>query len=89
MLDPEAFFDAVNEYSKNANNDESKGWTRCATVDSNYTGTGLVRVTFDGETTLSQKAYAFLDSPPRSGTRVLMLPIGATYVILGMVNGGI
>lgn len=61
---------------------------RLATVDpayvsSTYPGT-LPKVTFDGETTLSGKRYPVM-SPylPTPGDRVLMVPLGATYLIIG------
>jgi hypothetical protein len=88
-LDPGKFFDAVREYDKSANNDESKGWNRCGTVDSEYTGVGPARILFDGETTLSQKFYHFVGTAPRAGTRVFLAPVGSTYVIQGMINGGV
>ena len=89
MFDPREFFEAARQYDRSADNEESKGWNRCATIDPGYAGFGPARVTFDGETTLSQKAYQFLDNPPRAGTRVALLPIGPTYLILGMLNGGV
>lgn len=89
MLDPKEFFDSVREYDKSADNEESKGHERFATVDPNYSGSGPARVTFDGETAMSTKAYQFLNAPPRNGTRVFMLPVGTTYLIMGMLNGGV
>ena len=88
MLDPAKFFEAVREYDKSADNVESAGFNRCATVDPDYTQVGPARVMFDGEETLTDKAYQYLGTAPRANTRVVMLPIGPTYVILGMVNGG-
>jgi len=89
MINPTTLFDAIREYDKSAENAESKGFTRCATIDPDYVGTGPARVTFDGETALSQKSYHFINTPPRASTRVVLLPVGSTYVILGMVNGGV
>jgi hypothetical protein len=89
MFDPVKLFEAMREYDKSAENAESQGFNRCATIDPDYVGNGPARVTFDGETTLSQKSYHFINTPPRASTRVAMLPIGSTYVILGMVNGGV
>jgi len=88
MLKPRDFFDAVAEYDKSANNDESKGHPRFATVDSSYAGTGSARVMFDGETALTNKEYKFVGSPPTAGARVMMLPVANTYVLMGMLNGG-
>ena len=88
MLDPTEFFDAVTEYDKSAGNDASKGHSRFATVDSAYAGTGPARVMFDGEVTLTTKAYHFLNLAPQAGARVFMLPHANTYVIAGMLDGG-
>lgn len=45
------------------------------------------RVTFDGETTLSTKAYGYaLGFIPWPGLRVFLVPIGNTYVIGGALN---
>lgn len=58
---------------------------RLATVDPAY-ASGRPRVTFDGETTLSGKAYPRLSSyVPVAGDRVLMVPSGTSYVIIGKV----
>lgn len=66
---------------------------KLATIDPAYTGyTGypdipLPKVTFDGETTLSTKQYTVLgDYIPVAGDRVLMVPVGRTYVIVGVVR---
>lgn len=88
-MDPAKFFDAVREYDSSAQNADSKGFNRCATVDSGYVGTGPARLIFDGETSLSSKTYHYIGTPPRPGTRVALMPIGSTYVILGMINGGV
>jgi len=58
---------------------------RFATVDPAYT-TGLPLITFDGEATMSTKGYAHLDSyTPAASDRVLLLPAGTTYIIVGLV----
>ena len=88
MLDPTEFFEAVTEYDKSASNDQSKGHRRFATIDSAYAGTGPARVTFDGETVLTTKAYHFINLAPKAGARVLMSPVANTYVIDGMLDGG-
>ena len=88
-MDPREFFEAVRTYDKSAENEESKGWNRCGTIDPAYGGTGPARVMFDGETVLSQKSYHFVGAPPRSGTRAFLVPVGPTYLIMGMINGGV
>lgn len=58
---------------------------RLATVDPAYTS-GRPRVTFDGEDAPSGKAYPHLSSyAPAAGDRVLLVPAGTSYVILGKV----
>ena len=59
---------------------------RLATIDPLYTGSGNPLVTFDGETLIGSKPYPFLGSKPTAGTRVVMLPIGNSYVIAGSLN---
>lgn len=44
---------------------------------------GLPRVTFDGEATLSGKGYPYASSyTPTAGDRVALLPVGNTYLII-------
>jgi len=51
-----------------------------------YPGT-LPKVTFEGEDTLSEKRYVVIgDYRPQPSHRVVMLPVGHTYVILGSLN---
>lgn len=60
-----------------------------ATVDPAYSGSGAPKVTFDGESTLSSKLYAYADSyRPAAGDRVLLVPIGTTYMIVCKVASG-
>jgi hypothetical protein len=61
--------------------------SRLATVDPAFTGTGNPKVTFDGETTMSQKAYPYVGNVPGGGDRVVMEPIGDTWYILGALGG--
>lgn len=83
-MDPTTFFEAVAEYDKT----DAKGFNRCGTIDPGYAGSGPARVLFDGETTISQKSYQFIGTAPVAGRRVVLMPVGSTYVILGMINGG-
>jgi len=70
------------------------GGVRLATIDPDYSpyenypsASPLPKVTFDGETTLSGKRYPFTNGYlPYSGDRVLMIPVGNTYVIVGKVT---
>jgi hypothetical protein len=64
---------------------------RLAVIDPAYvvaTG-GPAKVTFEGESTMSTKSYYFVQSYfPVPGDRVLMLPVGTTYIIAGAVDNG-
>lgn len=65
---------------------------RLAVIDPAYVAytypTTLPKVTFEGEDTLSDKRYAVIDRNyyPGPSDRVLMLPVGHTYVIAGVVE---
>jgi hypothetical protein len=65
---------------------------KLATIDPAYTiGTvndpTLPKVTFDGESTMSTKRYPIVDGYlPAPSQRVLMVPIGRTYVVAGAVS---
>lgn len=61
-----------------------------ATIDpaydpASYPGT-LPKVTFDGESALTVKRYASTYAPA-PGDRVVMIPAGTTYLIVGKVGG--
>lgn len=58
-----------------------------AYVATSYPGT-LPKVTFEGEESLSEKRYLVLarDYLPGPGDRVVMLPVGHTYIILGAIT---
>lgn len=60
---------------------------RLATVHGGYAGTGPARVTFDGESTATTKAYVVME-PVAVADRVVLLPVGQGYVILGKLGGG-
>lgn len=60
---------------------------RLATVHASYIGTGPARVTFDGESTATIKAYVVME-PVAVADRVVLLPVGQGYVILGKLGGG-
>jgi len=69
---------------------------KLATIDENFPDdpyyfamdTDLPRVVFDGDTTLSSDGFATLYHAyiPKAGERVVMLPVGNTYVIVGSVD---
>ncbi|WP_149264302.1 hypothetical protein [Actinomadura sp. K4S16] len=67
---------------------------KLATVDPAYdpasyaTGT-LPRVTFDGEATMSGKLYPVMAPyQPRPADRVVLVPVGNTYLIIGAIRTG-
>lgn len=61
-------------YAKNA---------RFGTVDPAYDGFDYPKVKFDGEVNTSQKRYKYLNIKPRAGERVVLEPVGGSYVITG------
>lgn len=59
---------------------------RLAVVDPAYAGgPARPKVTFEGESTMSGKEYPFTVEPA-AGDRVLMVPVGTTYLIAGVVQ---
>lgn len=58
---------------------------KLATVDAAYTGTGYPKVLFDGESLMGLQTYVWTGRQPRAGERVVMLPQGRGYVIVGSV----
>lgn len=59
---------------------------RLATVTSGYSGTGAALVVFDGETVAGARTYLPL-TPVVADDRVVLLPVGGTYIIVGSVTG--
>lgn len=60
---------------------------RLAVIDPAYSGSGLPKVTFEGESVMSAKGYSFAESYfPTGMDRVVMLPVGNTYLIAGAVD---
>jgi len=56
-----------------------------AYVDASFPGT-LPKVTFEGEDAITVKRYPVISGySPIHGDRVVMLPVGSTYVIMGKV----
>lgn len=55
-------------------------------IDPNYTA-GLPKVTFDGETALSSRGYAWASGySPNPGDRVYLMPVGQSYLIGGSIQ---
>jgi hypothetical protein len=93
VRDPIAFLDAVAGYTLEAGAGGSADRPiRLGTIDPAYVFTSypatLPKVTFDGESTLSGKRYVVLTPGylPRASDRVVLLPVGNTYVIIGSVD---
>lgn len=63
--------------------------TRIARIDPAWNGQNNPRITFEGETDMSVKTYAFLGAPPSPGDRVVMRSIGDSWVITGLLGGTI
>jgi len=57
-------------------------------IASDYVGSsGLPRVRFDGDTVTSPNGFQFIKSyRPQANDRVLMIPVGTSYVIVGPTN---
>ena len=60
---------------------------RLGTIAAGYSGSGAAGVVFDGEASAGARTYVTL-APVRAGQRVVLIPVGHTYVVLGPVTGG-
>ncbi len=81
MIDPKAFLDAVAGYAA----DDGQLPIRLGVVDPAYSS-GAPKVTLEGTTTLSVSGFAFVAGyVPMASDRVVLLPAGTTYLILGKV----
>jgi len=72
-----------------ANDDSIVRPVRLAVVDAGYAGVGTPRVRFEGETTTGLRTYVWLGNKPVAGDRVVMQPVGNSYVISGIIGGGV
>lgn len=61
---------------------------KLGTIDAAYTGVGSPKVLFDGETVMGARGYVTLGYVS-ANDRVVLLPTGHTYVILGAIGGGV
>jgi hypothetical protein len=59
---------------------------KLGTIDPSYEGFGPARVTFDGETSMSTKYYVCVNCAPAPSARVILAPVGKTYVVIGTVG---
>lgn len=94
MTDALSFLEAVAGFSRGRGLSSAERPIRLAVVDpaydpwSTYPGAPPpARVTFEGESTLSGKAYPIVGGfIPRAGVRVWLLPVGSTYIIGGQLD---
>lgn len=93
---PISFLDAIAGYTVGGQpNGSADRPIRFARVDPAYNPFSTypaapppARVTFEGETTLSSKAYAIADGViPMAGRRVFLVPAGNSYFIAGTIGG--
>ncbi len=93
-IPPLVFLDAVAGYTRSGSESSADRPVRLARVDPAYTpfgaGSGYpnsvppAKVTFEGESTLSTRAYAVAGGfVPAANVRVVMVPIGTTYIVAG------
>lgn len=66
----------------------SERGVKLGTIDAAYTGVGSPKVLFDGEDTMGTRGYVSLGYVS-ANDRVVLLPVGHTYVILGAIGGGV
>lgn len=92
-MDPVDFLESVAGYTAAQKQTSSADQPiRIGTIDPAYVAASFPgtqpKVTFDGESTLSGKAYKVLAPgyAPTAGDRVVLLPIGTTYAIVGAVT---
>lgn len=92
---PLAFLDAVAGYTRAQSSSSADRPIKLAKIDPAYDGlpepyplpVPAARVTFEGESTLSTKAYPVANGfVPVANQRVYLAPIGTSYLIIGAVN---
>lgn len=85
--EPRAFLDTITGLQRSAKAESSADKPYLlGVIDPGYTS-GDPKVTFEGELTMSGKQYPFLSSYlPAPSDRVVLAPLGTSYVILGSVG---
>jgi hypothetical protein len=92
MTEPMQFLDAISGYVRSGSGGSADRPIRLAKIDPAYdafvspypVGIPLPKVTFEGESTLSGKAYPVASGYiPIANARVWMVPIGNTYMVAG------
>lgn len=85
---PKDFLSTVTGLANAERNGSADKPFRLGTIDPAYTGTGNPKIIFDGETEPSGKGYPYASYTPQPGDRVVLAPVGNTYVILGAIGQG-
>ena len=84
MISPSTFLETIAEHTKQAD-PNAVSVPRLGTVDPAYVS-GAPKVTLEGTTVLSPAGFPRLSAyTPAASDRVLLLPVGSSYVILGKV----
>lgn len=88
IYEPRTFLETVAGIQRNVSTSSADRPHLIAVIDPAYT-TGNPKVTFEGESTMSGKEYAFLSSyTPVASDRVVLAPLGTSYVIIGSIGVG-
>lgn len=83
MIDAGAVLDSIAEYAHAKTATSAQRINRIAVIDPAY-ASGAPKVTFEGDSTMSASGFVCLPGySPVAADRVLMLPVGNTYVIAG------
>lgn len=83
MIDARSFIETMAGVAREADEKSSSRIPRLATIDPGYTS-GAPQVILDGSTNVSPGGLPVLAGySPKAGDRVILLPVGNTYVVLG------
>ena len=94
-MEPMTFLDGLSGFMRNSTGNSADRPIRIAKIDPAYdpflghypNATDPARVIFEGETTVSGKAYPVASGyVPQAGARVYMVPIGNSWLIAGAVT---
>lgn len=87
MYEPRAFLETVSGLQVGRKESSADKPYLIAVVDPAYNGVGDPKVTFEGETTMSGKTYPYISTIyPRPSDRVILAPVGTSYVIIGSLG---
>ncbi len=77
---------SAGEFLNNIRNDKEYKAFKLATISSLFSN-GAAKVTFDGESTESEKQYPYISGYiPNIGDRVLLASVSGTYIIIGKIR---